>query len=63
MRTILFILFTFLTITLLGQNTIQKDTTITCIPNNVARQILKDLNELDKLKKNEILIILIYLLI
>jgi type II secretory pathway predicted ATPase ExeA len=55
MRTILFILFTFLTITLLGQNVIQKDTTITCIPNNVARQILKDLNELDKLKKNEIL--------
>lgn len=38
-----------------GQKEITKDTNFTCLPNNVARQILKDLNELDKLKKNEVL--------
>ena len=40
-----------------GQKEITKDTTITCLPNNVAKKMLKDLNELDKLRKNEVLYI------
>jgi hypothetical protein len=38
-----------------GQKEITKDTNFTCLPNNVARQVLRDLNELDRLKKNEVL--------
>ena len=30
-----------------------KDTNFTCIPNSVARLMLRDLNDLDRLKKNE----------
>ena len=46
MKNILLILFCFFNITLFGQDTNQ-----ICIPNNIAREILKDLNELDKLKE------------
>lgn len=48
---IILFLISFLTY---GQKEITKDTNFTCIPNNTAIQILRDLNELDRLKKNEI---------
>jgi N-acetyl-gamma-glutamylphosphate reductase len=49
------ILLLFISLNSFSQKEIIKDTNFTCLPNNVAKQMLKDLNELDKLKKNEIL--------
>lgn len=46
MKNILLILFCFFNITLFGQDTSQ-----ICIPSNIVREILRDLNELDKLKE------------
>lgn len=48
--TILFILFSFV---VLSQKEIKKDTNQICFPSNVGKQILLDLNELDRLKENE----------
>lgn len=44
------VLFSFLT---LAQKDITKDTNQICFPSNVGKQILLDLNQLDKLKENE----------
>ena len=48
--TIFFILFSFV---VLSQKEIKKDTTQICFPSVVGKQILLDLNELDRLKENE----------
>lgn len=48
--TIVFILFSFVTF---SQKDIKKDTNEICFPSNVGKQILLDLNELDKLKENK----------
>jgi len=50
------ILFIFLTLSFLtfGQKEI-KDTSVICFPSEIGREVLKDLNELDKLKKLSIL--------
>lgn len=45
-----FILFSFLSI---SQKNIKSDTSTICFPTNVGKQILLDLNELDRLKDNE----------
>jgi hypothetical protein len=55
MKKLLLILLFFVAFISYGQKELTKDTNFTCLPNNVARQILRDLNELDRLKKNEIL--------
>ena len=55
MKKLLLILLFLVTFVSYGQKEITKDTNFTCLPNNVAKQILKDLNELDRIKKNEIL--------
>lgn len=48
--TIFFILFSFV---VLSQKEIKKDTNQICFPSVVGKQILLDLNELDRLKENE----------
>ena len=48
--TIFFILFSFV---LLSQKEIKKDTNQICLPSNIGKQILLDLNELDRLKDGE----------
>jgi hypothetical protein len=53
MKKTLFILFVFITFTAFSQKELTKDTNFTCIPNSVARLMLRDLNDLDRLKKNE----------
>ncbi len=45
-----FILFSFLSI---AQKDLKVDTNTICVPTNVGKQILLDLNELDRLKENE----------
>jgi hypothetical protein len=55
MKKLLLISLFLVTFVSYGQKEITKDTNFTCLPNNVAKQILKDLNELDRMKKNEIL--------
>jgi replication-associated recombination protein RarA len=55
MKKLLLILLFLVAFISYGQKELTKDTNFTCLPNNVARQILRDLNELDRLKKNEIL--------
>jgi len=55
MKKLLFILLLLFSFISYSQKEMTKDTNFTCLPNNVARQILKDLNELDRLKNNEIL--------
>lgn len=45
-----FIFFSFLSI---AQKNIKSDTNTICFPSNVGKQILLDLNELDRLKENE----------
>jgi hypothetical protein len=57
MKKLLLILLFLVSFISYGQKELTKDTNFTCLPNNVARQILRDLNELDRLKKNEILYI------
>lgn len=58
MKKLILILFILLSINSFGQD--QKDTGYVCIPNYIAKEILLDLNELDRLKeidtlsKNEI---------
>jgi hypothetical protein len=51
--TIFFILFSFV---ILSQKETKKDTSELCFPSTVAKKILLDLNELDRLKENEKLI-------
>ena len=53
MKKTLFILFVFITFTAFSQKELTKDTNFTCIPHSVARLMLRDLNYLDRLKKNE----------
>ena len=48
--TIFFILFSFV---ILSQKESKKDTNEICFPSTVAKKILLDLNELDRLKENE----------
>jgi hypothetical protein len=57
MKKLILILLFLVAFVSYGQKEITKDTNFTCLPNNVARQILKDLNELDRMKKNEVLYI------
>lgn len=55
MKKIIFILFLLFSNMMLSQNMVTIDTNVVCIPNEVARKILIDLNDLDRLKKNEVL--------
>jgi len=55
MKKLLFIILFLISFISYGQKELTKDTNYTCLPNNVARQVLRDLNELDRLKKNEVL--------
>jgi len=55
MKKLLLILLFLVSFVCYGQKELSKDTNFTCIPNNTASQILRDLNDLDRLKKNEIL--------
>ena len=55
MKTILTIFFILFSFVLLSQKELKKDTSQICFPSNVGKQILLDLNELDRLKENEIL--------
>lgn len=54
MKKLLIIFFITITTQIFGQPNIQ-DTSYFCIPNEVARKILGDLNELDRLKEVEAL--------
>jgi uncharacterized coiled-coil protein SlyX len=49
--TLIFLLVSFITI---AQKEIQIDTNFICLPNYIGKQILNDLNELDRLKSIEI---------
>jgi hypothetical protein len=49
--TLIFLLVSFITI---AQKEIQRDTNFICLPNYIGKQILNDLNELDRLKSIEI---------
>ena len=56
MKKVLFILFIFISCLSYGQKNLQKeDTTTICFPVNVGKQILLDLNELDRLKKQSLM--------
>jgi hypothetical protein len=55
MKKLLFIILFLISFISYGQKELTKDTNYTCLPNNVARQVLRDLNDLDRLKKNEVL--------
>lgn len=55
MKNLIIVLFVLLTTSSFGQKTVQIDTNTICFPTEVGRQILTDLNELDKLKKEKIL--------
>jgi len=48
-KLILFILF-LIPFTILSQKEVKKDTTQICLPTEIKRQIVSDLNELDKLR-------------
>ena len=52
MRNLLFISFLVFNSLIFGQTT-QQDTNYICIPSEIARKILLDLNDLEKLKKLE----------
>jgi hypothetical protein len=49
--TLIFLLFSFTTI---AQKEMQIDTNLICFPNSIGKQILNDLNDLDRLKSIEI---------
>jgi uncharacterized coiled-coil protein SlyX len=49
--TLIFLLVSFITI---AQKEIQIDTNLICFPNSIGKQILNDLNDLDRLKSIEI---------
>jgi len=49
--TLIFLLFSFITI---AQKEMQIDTNLICFPNSIGKQILNDLNDLDRLKSIEI---------
>ncbi len=55
MKKIIFILFLLFSNITLSQNMVTIDTNVVCMPNEIARKILIDLNDLDRLKKNEVL--------
>jgi len=55
MKKIIFILFLLFSNMMLSQNMVTIDTNVVCMPNEIARKILIDLNDLDRLKKNEVL--------
>lgn len=53
MKTILTIFFILFSFVVLSQKETKKDTNQICFPSSVGKQILLDLNELDRLKENE----------
>ena len=55
MKNLITILFLFLSVSVFSQKTIKEDTTIMCFPVEVGKQILLDLNELDRLKEEKVL--------
>lgn len=55
MKTYLIILFLFISYFGISQNKITIDTNVICVPNNIVKEILSELNQLDKLKKEKIL--------
>jgi len=55
MKTYLIILFLFISYFGISQNKITTDTNVICVPNNIVKEILSELNQLDKLKKEKIL--------
>ncbi len=55
MKNILFVLFMFFSFVGYTQITPTNDTNFVCIPTGIAKKILLDLNELDRLKKQTIL--------
>jgi hypothetical protein len=50
MKNILILILFLLPLNLLSQKEIKKDTTQICFPTEIGRQIVSDLNELDKLR-------------
>jgi hypothetical protein len=54
MKSILFFVFLTFSLFCFGQKT-NVDTSVICFPTEVAKEVLKDLNELDKLRKTNIL--------
>lgn len=55
MKKILFIIFFLISFFGTSQKNITIDTNNICIPNNIGKEILTELNELDKLRKEKIL--------
>jgi hypothetical protein len=55
MRKKLFILFFLISFFGFSQNNVMIDTNVICIPNNIGKEILSELNQLDKLRKEKIL--------
>jgi hypothetical protein len=55
MKKCFIILFFFISYFATSQNKTNIDTNNVCVPNNVGKEILVELNELDKLKKEKIL--------
>jgi hypothetical protein len=55
MKNLITILFIFLSVSVFSQKTTKEDTTIMCFPVEVGKQILIDLNELDRLKEEKVL--------
>ena len=53
MKNILFLLFVLFSFISISQKEIKNDTNEICFPSKVGKQILLDLNELDKLKETE----------
>jgi len=55
MKNLIFILFLLFSNITLSQNMVTIDTNVVCIPNEIVKKILLDLNDLDRLRKNEVL--------
>ena len=53
MKKVLFLLTFIFSSYLYSQKELNKDTTQICFPTDIGRQIVTDLNELDRLKENE----------
>jgi len=53
MKNILFLLFVLFSFISISQKEVKNDTDKVCFPSKVGKQILLDLNELDKLKETE----------
>ena len=55
MKNVLFLLFIMVSFVSVSQKETKVDTNQICLPSEVGKQILLDLNELDRLKENKIL--------